>query len=73
MCPCLHVRHISNCMATYVEQGGPFKEPSYEWLAMPSVCVWGMDLFKDNDIVGKISCGQLWETPVCTLYSLVQS
>lgn len=71
-CPCLHVRHISNCMATYVEQGGPFKEPSHEWLAMPSVCVWGVDLFKDNDIVGKISCGQLWEAPVCTLSSLVQ-
>jgi hypothetical protein len=28
-CPCLHVKHVYNCMPTYVDQVGPFKGPSH--------------------------------------------
>lgn len=58
-CPCLLVKHVHNSMTTYVEQGGPFKGSSHEWLAMHSV--GGADLFKDNDMWGRFhvgSCGK---------------
>lgn len=72
-CPCLHVRHISNCMATYVEQGGPFKEPSHEWLAMPSVCVCGVWIcLRIMTLWGRFhvgSCGKHQYAPSTAWYS----